>query len=93
MIEILLVGILVAVLIAALFSFFAFMAARRISPTMPLDRHAMSELLRSEGDAIRGAGEASARGLRQEIGQVLAQNQNNTVTAMVATVPSITQTG
>jgi DNA recombination protein RmuC len=89
MTEILLFAILVAALAAALFALLGFLAARRRRQDAPLGRREAMDLLRQEGEAIRGAGEANARGLRQELGQALAQNQNSTVGTVVQLADSL----
>jgi len=64
----------VAVMIAAIFAVLAFLYIRRMPA--PLARMDFSELLRSEGDAVRAAAEGNVRALRLEIGQMLSQNQS-----------------
>ena len=60
--------------LAALLAGLAFLAARRAA-VVPLGRREAVELLRLEGEATRAASEMQARSLRQEVGQMLAQNQ------------------
>jgi DNA recombination protein RmuC len=89
MIEILLVLILMIAAVAALFAVLAFVAARRGPEIVPLSRVDAMELLRVEGDAIRNAGDLNARGLRQEVGQVLTQNQTGTIAAVATLSDSL----
>lgn len=67
--------------IAALFAIVAVIViARR---PLAMERAEVSELLRFEGDAIRAASDASARGLRQELLQALNQQQGAATNMML----------
>jgi DNA recombination protein RmuC len=73
--------------LAALLAGLALFAVRRQAAA--LGRAETMELLRGEGDAIRAATEAGARALRQEIGALLAQNQQTSVTAVASLSDSL----
>jgi DNA recombination protein RmuC len=71
-------ALLIAVALAALallFAILAWVAARRAARHPAPGRDDLADMLREESDIVRDAIEASARGLRQEIGASLAQHQ------------------
>jgi len=79
--DILPIATLVVAMLGTVFALLAFLAARRRPVDEPLGRLEAGALLRQEGDAVRDAIEISSGRLRQEVGQVLAQNQSATITA------------
>ena len=79
--DMLLLGVLAAALVAAFFAVLAYRAARW-SASRGSDQLALAQLLRGESDALRAAGDANARDLRQDMAQLLAHNQSGTVNAV-----------
>ena len=77
--------------LAAIFALAAFFVARRRPADPPPSRAEMAVLLRQEGDSIRLAADAEARGLRQELGQLLGQNHSNTFETLVRLGDLVTQ--
>jgi hypothetical protein len=70
------IAILALAILAALFAMMAFSAARR-GRREGLSRFDAIDLLRREGDAIRGAADSSASVLRQELVLMLSQNHES----------------
>jgi len=79
--DMLLLGVLAAALVAAVFAVLAYRAARW-GASRGSDQLALAQLLRGESDALRAAGDANARDLRQDMAQLLAHNQSGTVNAV-----------
>jgi len=79
--DMLLLGVFAAALVAAVFAVLAYRAARW-SASRGSDQLALAQLLRGESDALRAAGDANARDLRQDMAQLLAHNQSGTVNAV-----------
>jgi DNA recombination protein RmuC len=67
--------------LATLFAVLCFVRLRQITTQAPLTKEAAAQLLRSETEIVRNAGEGQARGLRQELGKSLANFQEMTLTA------------
>jgi DNA recombination protein RmuC len=67
--------------LATLFAVLCFVRLRQITTQAPLTKEAAAQLLRSETEIVRNAGEEQARGLRQELGKSLANFQEMTLTA------------
>lgn len=84
-----LVAILVVASIAMLFAILAFAAARRAQGALTYDE--ARALLREEGDLSRDALDASARGLRQELGGMLGQTHAGIERAMALLSDSLLQ--
>jgi DNA recombination protein RmuC len=63
--------------IAAVFAMLSFVRGRRQAG--PLDEQSVGRILRSETDIMRGAIDAHGRGLREELGRVLASFQEVTL--------------
>jgi DNA recombination protein RmuC len=79
MTDVLLIGVLAAALAGALFAALGFFSVRRYAGQAPLGRIEAGALLRNESDLLRSAMDANARGLREELGRTLAQNQGATL--------------
>jgi len=79
--DMLLLGVFAAALVAAVFAVLAYRAARW-GASRGSDQLALAQLLRGESDALRAAGDANARDLRQDMAQLLAHNQSGTVNAV-----------
>jgi DNA recombination protein RmuC len=73
------------------FAVLAFLAARRAAGTQALSRDDVAGLLRVETDYIRNAVDGSARGLRQETGALLGQQNAATQAAVKGLSDSLLQ--
>lgn len=86
-----LLAIAVLTALSLLFAILAFGAARRAASQPVLTREEIAYLLRQESDVIRGDAEANARGLRQELGGLLAQGQTTAQVSMKNMADSLLQ--
>src|ERR1700731_773703 len=67
--------------LATLVAILCLVRLRQITAQVPLTKEVAIQLLRSETEIVRNAGEDQARGLRQELGKSLANFQEMTLTA------------
>jgi DNA recombination protein RmuC len=79
--EVIAIATLVVTLVTATFALLIFIVIR--GAPAPLARMDITELLRFEGDAIRGASETHTRTLRLEIGQTLSQNHSSALDTII----------